>query len=88
MHQWKNSKQCTKRNSPGVSATVGVDFVTASVSVVSMGACGMLDAGSFKEVVVVKWFMKTGIDDVSLVLLMIDVLVELVMELGRVDNGG
>ena len=47
----------------------------------------MLDAGSFKEAVA-KWFMKTGIDDISLVLIMIDILVELVMELGRSDNGG
>ena len=55
--------------------------VIASVSVVSMGACGILYAGSFKEVVA-KWFIKTGIDDVSLVLIIIDVLVEFVMKLG------
>ena len=43
-----------------------------------MGACGVLDDGSFKEVVA-KGFVKPAIDDIVLVLIMVNALVELVI---------
>ena len=52
-----------------------VNFVVACVSVLSMGACvGVLDDGSFREVVA-KGFVKLTTDEIVLVLVVLDKLV-------------